>query len=172
MFSSMAFALGATRHAKRTSWLSLPRRFRSSLILSVSDRTGQGIWTNNSLTSGGFLKWGIPLDHPFIDGCSIIKFINQQFLGYPHWWKPPFKDTKFENTIWKLHKIIQKSSPPDFSQASNGWCWSGPIPVLPSPTSQNIPKTIKTMGTPWKSLRPDMCHGSNTPENRHELLGG
>jgi hypothetical protein len=29
---------------------------------------------------GGFLKWGVPLNHPFIDGFSLI---NHPFLGIP-----------------------------------------------------------------------------------------
>ena len=39
------------------------------------------------LFCGGFLKLGVPPNHPCIDWCSIKK---QSILGYTHLWKRPY----------------------------------------------------------------------------------
>ena len=55
------------------------------------------IWKNRppKLTRG-FLKWGLgvtglPLDHPFVDGSSILNMLKPTIRGYPHFRKPPWK---------------------------------------------------------------------------------
>jgi hypothetical protein len=39
---------------------------------------------------GGFLKLGVPLNHPFTK--IIFRYKTNQLLGTPNLWKPPFHD--------------------------------------------------------------------------------
>ena len=55
----------------------------------------------------GFLKMGVPPNHPFIDGFSLI---NHPFWGYPHLWKPP---------IWGFR------SWPGLEDGQNHGTWAG-----------------------------------------------
>ena len=61
--------------------------------LSLSSQHGSHWNTHLGGFLGGFLKIGVPLNHPFIEGCSIV---NQPFWDPPRLWQPAFTGENIE----------------------------------------------------------------------------
>ena len=95
-----------------------------------------------------FPKMGVPLNHPFSMGFSLI---NQPFLGTPHLWKPPYE--RICETMWnhlKPPKPESKVWPSNLGEVSSTgsrrshWCY----PQLPSTAF------LQDMPDPFLSLKP------------------
>ena len=57
---------------------------------------------------GGFLKLGVPLNHPFIDGFSMIKYYKSSIWRYLYFKKPPC----FQTTPAQLQDLQPSPIPP------------------------------------------------------------